>query len=307
MNDDSRERTGAGSPITDGLTRRRVLGKAATAGLAAAGIGALSTGATAQWFGGGISTGVSTFDIGEGLGTASELPNSNESELVIYLHGGGVGSSADSQGQDIQDGLADAGFDATVVAGVFEESEAGFGDATSGPGNHLAGLVEDYMDTGGTVHIVGWSMGGMITMQTLNALSEGYVVENGATFGTGTPNDDVCEGGTYHDGIANHAEEFCVITSEEDSAVAQVNGTEARCGGESGLATAPASLEQIDVTSDVDSHLGYLDSDLFYEELADCFSVSNPSDTGATTTTTSGSGLWVSSDSSGSSSSGGWW
>lgn len=288
-------RSGAQGVSTDGdSSRRRFLKGAATAGIAAAGVGAASTQAAAQWFGGGddgSTTGVETFDLGT-FG-ASELPHSDESELVIYLHGGGVSDSANTQGQDLEDGLADAGFDTTVVAGVFDTGSVGIGEATSDAGDHLAGLIEGYMDSGGSVHVIGYSLGGIVTYQTLNALGSGYSVDTAASIGTGTPDDTFCEGNTYYDGVANNADSICVLTSDNDSAVSTMNGADTGCGGGFfGGGSAPSNLEQIDVTSDVDSHLVYLESSLVMEELADCFGgATGSSGTSGTTGSDSGTGI----------------
>lgn len=240
--------SGEGQQATnDGRTRRRFIEGAATAGVAAAGVGAASTGASAQLFGGGIGGdgglfgdgggigggggGVPEFELA-GAGAANQLPNSNADELVVYLHGGGTSDSAGSQGQSLKDGLAGVGYDANVVAGVFEDLDVGIGSATSEPADNLADMIQDYKDTtGGRVHVIGYSLGGILCMQTMNALDSGYVVETGATIGTGTPDDTACPGGTYYDGIANNAAEFCVLTSDNDSAVDSMNAQSPDCGG----------------------------------------------------------------------------
>ena len=108
-------------------------------------------------------------------------------------------------------------------------------------------------------------------MQTLNALDDGYAVETAASLGTGTPDSTVCEGEVYHDGIASGTEEFRVYVSEDDSAVQSMNAFEPDCDGLVIDGPAPDNLTRVDVTSDVDDHLSYLDSDAVMDDLADSF------------------------------------
>lgn len=269
--DKSDRQTAQPTETNDDRTRRRFLKGTAVAGVAAAGVGVGAAQTSAQWW----SSGVETFDL-DGLGAADELPNSDESELVVYLHGAGVGDSAGDQGQSLEDGLADAGYDTTVVAGVFTESEVSIGGETSTPAENLAGLIEDYhASTGGTIRIIGYSLGGILTMQTLNALDD--TVATAGSLGTGTPDSTVCEGEVYHDGIANNAEDFYVLYSENDSAITGMNAMEPDCDG-IGTGPAPDNLNRVDVTSDVSDHLSYLDSDLVMDELAAAFEGSDDGD-----------------------------
>lgn len=286
-------------------TRRRFLKGTATAGVAAAGVTAGTSGVAAQWFGGGSggsggtggtdpeNASAPTFDVGS-LG-ASQLPESDAEELVVYLHGASAGDTAGSQAGEMRVRLGNAGYDTTVVAGVFNEGDVGIGEASGPAADHLSGLIEDYMDSGGTVHIVGYSLGGILTYQTVNALGSGYTVDSASTLGTGTPDDTVCEGNVYYDGLQNNAQNVCILTSDNDSAVSAMSGAETGCGGFGG-GSAPSNLEQVDVTSEVDSHLAYLDSSLVHEELADCFeSGSGTSGSGSGSSGTSGesgSGWW---------------
>ncbi|PGF16832.1 hypothetical protein CP556_12360 [Natrinema sp. CBA1119] len=243
--------------------RRTMLRLSGAAAASATGLAATSGAASAQW----SSSGVDEFDL-DGVGAADELPNSDESELVIYLHGGGVSDSAGDQGQSLQDGLADAGYDTTVIAGVFSTDAVGIGEESSEASENLADLIEDYDDsTGGTIRIVGYSLGGIVTMQTLNALEDGSAVETAASFGTGTPDSTVCEGGVYHDGIAASAAAFRAYVSENDSAVQSMNALYPDCAGSS----PPANLTRIDVTNDVSDHLSYLDSTVVMDDLAASF------------------------------------
>lgn len=212
------------------------------------------------------------FDL-SGFGAADELPSSDESELVIYLHGGGVSSTAGSQASSLADGLADAGYETTVIAGVFDTTSVGILDETSDEAETLAALIEDYYDgTGGSIRIVGYSLGGILTMQTLEALDDEYTVDTAATLGTGTPDSSVCEDGSYHDGIATNAEDFRVLYSENDSAVQSMDALEPDCGGFfGGSGSPPENLTRVDVTHDVDDHLSYLESDAVMEDLAESF------------------------------------
>lgn len=252
-------------------SRRQLLRGTAATGVAVAALGAGTTAAAAQWWG---SSGVETFEL-SGTGAADQLPNSSESELVVYLHGAGVGDSADTQGQDLEDGLADAGYDTTVVAGLYEESDVSIGGATSTPAENLADLIEDYQASGGTARIVGYSLGGILTMQTLNALTES--VPTAATFGTGTPDSTVCEGEVYHDGIETNTDDFRVYYSEDDSAIQSMNAMQPDCASADAV---PTTLTRIDVTESVSDHLSYLDSTALMEDLAASFDDSDGGDGG---------------------------
>ncbi len=120
-NDDTHQ-----TPESNGTNRRTLLKFGGTSIGGAAGLSATAGSATAQLF----SSGIEEFEL-DGLGAADELPSSDESELVIYLHGGGASSSAGDQGQSLEDGLANAGYETTVVAGVFSTTSVGVGDVTS--------------------------------------------------------------------------------------------------------------------------------------------------------------------------------
>ncbi|GAB7020562.1 lipase family protein [Halostagnicola bangensis] len=257
------------SPTDESIdkNRRATLRLAGAAAAGVAGLAATSGSATAQWF----SDGVEEFDL-DGFGVADELPSSDESELVIYLHGGGVSSTADEQGQSLEDGLASAGYETTVIAGVFSTTSVGIGAETSDAAENLAALVEDYYDaTDGSIRIVGYSLGGILTMQTLNVLEDGYAVDTAASLGTGTPSTTVCEDGIYHDGIATATEEFRVLVSEDDDAVELMDAMEPDCGGFFGGGSPPETFTRVDVTDDVDNHMVYLESKDVMEDLADSF------------------------------------
>lgn len=266
MNDDNDPGNAADESI--GTDRRTVLRLSGAAITGAVGLSEASGSAAAQWG----SSGVEEFDL-DGFGADDELPHSDEDELVIYLHGGGVSATAGDQGESLEDGLADAGYDTTVVAGVFSTISVGIGDDTSDAAENLAGMIEDYYDsTGGTIRIVGYSLGGILTMQTLNALGDGYVVETAASLGTGTPDSTVCEGEVYGDGISENAEEFRALVSEDDTAVATMDAMEPDCGGVfGGDGEPPENLTTVDVTHDVDDHMVYLQSDAVMDDLADSF------------------------------------
>lgn len=248
-------------------SRRTMLRLSGGAVAGAVGLSAASGSAAAQWG----SSGVEEFDL-DGFFADEELPHSDEDELVIYLHGGGVSATAGDQGESLEDGLANAGYDTTVVAGVFSTISVGIGDEASDAAENLAAMIEDYYDsTGGTIRIVGYSLGGILTMQTLNALDDGYVVETAASLGTGTPDSTVCAGEVYYDGISENAAEFRALVSEDDTAVATMNAMEPDCGGVFGDGDPPENLTTVDVTHDVDDHMVYLQSDAVMEDLADSF------------------------------------
>lgn len=245
--------------------RRRLLQRTGATVASVTGLAAANGTVSAQ-----SSDGVEEFNL-DGLGAADELPSSDESELVIYLHGGGASSTADEQGQSLEDGLADAGYDTTVVAGVFSTTSVGIGDETSDAAETLAELIEDYDETtGGTIRLVGYSLGGILTMQTLNALDD-ITLETAASLGTGAPGSTVCEDEEYDDGIANNTDEFRVLVSEDDDAVQLMDAMEPDCGGLFGGGSPPGTLTMVDVTDDVDDHLVYLESDVVMADLAESF------------------------------------
>ena len=255
--------------------RRRLLQRTGATVASVTGLAAANGTVSAQ-----SSDGVEEFNL-DGLGAADELPSSNESELVIYLHGGGASSTADEQGQSLEDGLADAGYDTTVVAGVFSTTSVGIGDETSDAAETLAELIEDYDETtGGTIRLVGYSLGGILTMQTLNALDDDITLETVASLGTGAPGSTVCEDEEYDDGIANNTDEFRVLVSEDDDAVQLMGAMEPDCGGLFGGGSPPGTLTMVDVTDDVDDHLVYLESDVVMADLADSFDGDGGTDDG---------------------------
>lgn len=276
----------------DKRSRRGFLKGAAATGTVVAGLSAASIPASAQWFG-GDGGGIQEFDIGSN--GADSFPNRDAEELLVWLHGLGGGSTTGFQAGQFQGNLADAGYDGTVIAGSYNSGSVGGGIVTgsSPPAEALAELVQDYYDnTDGSLRLVGHSMGGYLTMQTILQVDDSYTVDTAATLGSGTPANVVCENGTYGDAIDSNTEDFRVYASDNDALIAALGGADPGCDGGLGGGT-PDNYTGVDVTDDVGSHIGYWSSAAVAEDL-----VTSLGDTGGDT---------GGDDSSEDDSSSGWW
>lgn len=259
---------------SDEHSRRGFLKGAAATGTAVAGMGAASAPASAQLFGGGgglFGGGIETFDVG----SASQLPNRDAEELLVWLHGLGGSSTTGFQAGRFQSTLENAGYGGTVIAGSYNSfgGFSGFFGGASSDAEAMARLVEDYYDTtGGSLRIVGHSMGGFLTYQTLSALDDSYSVDTAATVGTGAPANMVCENGQYGDAIANNAGAVRIYISDNDSILSSFGGDSIDCSsGFMGGGSQPGNLEVVDVTQDVSNHITYWGSDMVAQDLVSTF------------------------------------
>lgn len=302
---------GQSSERSHGRTRRGFLKGIGATGTAVAGVAAASSPAAAQLFGGGIES----FQI-DGANPPSSLPNRDASDLLVYLHGLGGGSTSTFQAGQLQGSLSSAGWSGTVIAGNYSSGTVGVGLTGSGSqAETMASLAEGYYDNNpdGSLRVVGHSMGGFLTMQVVGAMGDGYALDTAATIGTGTPFSLVCLNGTYGSAIADHTEDFRAYVSENDTVVTSLGGFEPGCSGGLGGGGTPDEFARVDVTDDVGNHVGYWNSSAVAEDLAGSFEDSGGSDGGGDSGTgdegseDGGSGVWGSSGSSDDGGSSGWW
>ncbi|MDS0475422.1 alpha/beta hydrolase [Natrinema sp. 1APR25-10V2] len=288
-------KTAEHEPSSNSLSRRTVIKTAGIGIVGAAGMAASSGSAAAQTggFGGGFG---GTVEIDLSSGSPQSLPT--DEELVISVHGWFGNTGATAQASQVYRPMAEAGYEATPVAGVWNASNPNFvgaqEEATSAAGA-LADLIEAYKDeTGGTVRLVGHSLGGLVVLETLAQIGESYTIDTVAPLGAAVPSSSVCTEAEYGSAIAANAGEVRNYYSTNDTIVGSAYGATggglgsdgADCGGGGGFlggsgGSIPDNFTDVDVSDAVSSHLGYLGSTVIARNLVNSFDASGSSDGGS--------------------------
>ena len=254
------------------ISRRTLLKGTAATAVAATGLAATSSSAAASSHEFGI------LDTRDDPPTTENIPTGVD-EVVLFIHGWFGDMGAEDQAEELQESLNNAGYDEPMVVVKWPATTINYFGAQDGAaevGADLAAWLGDYLEDNPdtTVRLAGHSLGGLATLETLEAIDGEYVVDSVAPMGAATSNDNVCEGGRLHDGIVSSAGEVHNVWSADDGIVGSayfwggLGSDGADCGGWfSG--DLPDNYEDVDVTEDVDSHMGFMGSDLVGQELAD--------------------------------------
>lgn len=263
--------------------RRRALIKTAGAGIVGTtGLAAASGSAAAQ------SVGTAEVDL------SSDSPDSlpTDEELLIFVHGWFGNTGATAQARQVYRPMADAGYEATPVAGVWNASNPNIVGAqaeATDAAETLVGLIETYKDeTGGTVRLLGHSLGGLVVLETLAQIDDSYAIDTVAPMGAAVSSGSVCTEGTYGSAIVDNAGEVRNYYSTNDTVIGSAYGAfggglgsdGADCSGDSGFfggffgggsGSLPDNFTDVDVSDDVGSHLGYLGSTVIARDLVESF------------------------------------
>lgn len=265
---------------TDGeslATRRNVLRGLGAATVASVGVVGSST-AQSRWS-------VDVVDLRES--TPDPLPA--EDELLVFAHGWLATYGARGQATDLAAGLqeADHEVDATVAI-QWDAMTLNFAGATRRAheaGADIAALIETYQDdVGGTIRLVGHSLGGRVVLETLTTLSEGYSVDTVAPMGAAADGSTVTEGGRWYDGVAENADAVRNYHSEDDSTVGSAYGgwsdTALGAEGVPDASATPDTYTDVDLTHAVDSHTDFTDNQAVADDLADAILAEDDEDDG---------------------------
>lgn len=199
-------------------------------------------------------------------------------ELLVFVHGwlGNTGDtlSVYAQTERVLNSIEEGGYSPDATVGIkwpafnplYYEAEA----ETEGVGAELTGLIEEFQDSGGgKLSLTGHSLGGRIVYWVANKIGSGHKIETVGAMGTAAYSKTVCPDGMWYDGIANNADTVRNYYSQDDDVVGTAYGV---CGTPLGAEGAPCdgapNYTDVDVTSTVSTHIGYLGDNQVGSDLA---------------------------------------
>jgi pimeloyl-ACP methyl ester carboxylesterase len=241
-----------------GIDRRTMLKGAGTTIVGGTGLAAASASASAQWGGPDV---ISVEDGWFGWSADGSLPVTDE--LLVFIHGWFGDSTVSSQATDVLDSLEAGGYSPDATAAIewpaTNFNYYGAESDTEDVGEVVAGLVEDFYDSGGgNVRLVGHSLGGRCVYWTATKLAGGYEIETVAGLGTAADGSEIC-GDPWNPGLSN-ACEVRNYHSQNDSTVGSAYGGfgDTALGTEGAGCNPAANYTDVDVTGSVGGHLEYL-------------------------------------------------
>lgn len=195
-------------------------------------------------------------------------------ELFVFIHGWFGDSTARSQADDVLGSIESGGFspDESVVLEWPASTVNYFGAEgdTEDVGGVAAGLAEEFYDNGGgSIRLVGHSLGGRCVLWAADKLGSSYELETVASLGAAADGSAVC-GSPWNDGLANTCE-VRNYHSEHDSTVGGAYGGLGDTAlGNEGAGCSPAeNYTDVDVTASVGGHLEFLGDEAVGSDLAD--------------------------------------
>jgi len=205
------------------------------------------------------------------LETEGEWDDASE-EILVFVHGFDTDDqTARDQAYTTQVGLSELR-PAPVVAYSWE-SDLDWEPAKAMADNNapvLAGWLADWADEDGRpVHLIGYSLGARVCLQTLRVLDRrdhGGVVDSVSLLGGAVPHDSVELGGLYGDAIEAVDAPVNNYHSSNDRILSWVYRLSDRTTavGQNGIAdpeAAPDGYTDVDVTDSVDDHFSYFQPD----------------------------------------------
>ncbi|ELY46883.1 esterase/lipase family protein [Natronorubrum tibetense] len=263
------------------LNRRCLLRATSAAAVGAVGVGAASTSVSAgevkdctDW----PVEAPADYPEVDLTGTPSEsnIPHGVD-EICIYVHGWNGMKSSENQAYTYETALGQNGYGAPVVAATWDADTANFWGAESNAdtaGQRLADWLRDYRaaNPSTTIRLTGHSLGGRVSLATLNALGGDEVIDTVALLGAAVNDDTVCDDGEYADGITHSAHVVYNYHSRDDDTVCTLYGLQtwgsgvgcdgADCGGWFSSGSTPDSYHDRDVTAQVDGHCEFMRPDI---------------------------------------------
>lgn len=254
----SNERTNStvtGSDSTTTVSRRRLLGSAATTIVASAGLGVASGSVAAD------TDGIAELDFRDGVPDVTVAPQ-DEDEVVYKIHGYTSSSESVERAATFRETARAVGYDDPVTAVTWDDS----GLPTSAmenardTGDLFATWLADYTDANPstTIRILGHSMGGIVQMETLAAIDGEFTVATADSIGSFEASDAPCEDGDFFAAIQSSADAVYNYYSTNDG-VARLGSGPADCGGwfSDGDGTTPDNYADVDVSDSVADHSAY--------------------------------------------------
>ena len=213
-------------------------------------------------------------------------------ELFVFIHGWFGDTTVSSQAGDVLDAMEAGGYEpSAAVALEWPATTLNFFGAesdTEDVGEVAADLAEEFYDaSGGSIRLVGHSLGGRCVLWTADKLSSGYEIETIAPLGAAADGDMVCDSGwsagEWYDGIANSAGVVRNYHSEDDSTVGSAyggfGGAALGTDGSGCPGDTPNNYVDVDVTDSVDSHFAFLGDDVVGANLAENLDSTDEGDT----------------------------
>jgi pimeloyl-ACP methyl ester carboxylesterase len=269
MSDDaSATRDRGGEPTTvDRRTVLKGLGAAAVTGVGTAGVvGSASA----------RSSGVMVIDFDETddgeFAAGGKLPVVDE--LFVYVHGWFGNTSNEYQTAAVVDSVRAAGYSPDAVVSInWPASNPWYTDAesdTEGVGAAMVALIENFEESGGgNVRLTGHSLGGRVVYWTATKTDSGNAIDTIGAMGTAAYGETVCPDGMWYEGIAGTSAPVRNYHSGEDRVVGTAYGFGGTPLGNDGAPCDGASnYEDVDVTSSVSNHLGYIGDEQVGRDLA---------------------------------------
>lgn len=264
-----------------GATRRSVLEASAATVVTASGLAVASGSATAQWW----QPDIAEVDLRDGVPDVDVAPQ-GEAEVVFNVHGYSGSSASRSQTRTLRATLEGLEYETTAVAVTWDDS-GGPISALSGArdaGDRFAAWLDDYLaDNPSTdVRVLGHSMGGIVTMETLAGIDGHFRIENADQIGSYVSDDAVCESGRFYQPIVDSCVAAYNYHSSNDR-IARLGSDGAECVDWFGSGgTLPDNYEDVDVSEYVGSHLSYKRSDGCVAAIADNWDATESVDRDAT-------------------------
>ena len=263
------------------MDRRTLLKATGTTIVGGAGLAAASNSASAQFLGG-----PEIINVEDGLfGWSADGSLPVTDELLIFIHGWFGDTTVSSQASDVLSSLEGGGYspDATVEI-EWPATTINFAGAegdTENVGNVVAGLVEDFYDSGGgSVRLVGHSLGGRAVYWTSTKLSSGYEIETVAGLGAAADGSEIC-GDPWNSGLSNTCEVRNYHSQNDSTVGSAYGGLGDTALGTEGAGCNPApNYTDVDVTASVGGHLEYLGDATVGADLAAAINAGSCSNTG---------------------------
>ncbi|ELY82925.1 alpha/beta hydrolase [Natrinema gari] len=240
--------TAANSDSTARVSRRRLLGSAATI-VASAGLSVASGSVAAD------TDGIAELDFRDGVPDVTDAPQ-DVAEVVFKIHGYTSSSASVERAATFRETARAVGYDEPVTAVTWDDSGLPTSAMQSArdTGELFATWLGDYTDANPstTIRILGHSMGGILQLETLAAIDGAFTVATADSIGSFEASDAPCEDGPLADAVRASAGAVHNYYSTNDG-IARLGSGPADCEG----GATPANYHDIDVSDSVSEHSAY--------------------------------------------------
>ncbi|MFC3960117.1 hypothetical protein [Halovivax cerinus] len=276
---------------TGPLTRRGVL-RAASVTVAATSIAGVAPAET-----GSRTAEIEEIDFRDGTPPVSDGPQGRD-EVVFHAHGYTQSGNSVGIAETFRSTARDQGYDGTVAAITWDDS--GLPGWAEESARDTGPMVADWLDSfraenpETTIRLLGFSMGGIVTMETVAAIDGSFTVANADMIGSYEYADAPCQGVGYYEAIANSCGGMYNYWSANDG-LARLGAGGASCAS----AETPENYADVDVTDAVGGHLEYQSSPGCVQSILDNYGDDGGGDCGGETETTTEQGFlawWNGSD-----------